>query len=947
MSPSAALPCAALLALSLPGQIQLPPPPAQTGVVAPVQRPLSEVELFRRGLQDLLAAPVVVERTLQQMAEEFPDVEALIVQRLRPAGPRELLCLMVAAQRFHATPKVRDEIVFQLLARPVGDVATRAMVDTLVALEGASVRQSLQTLIRGRIAGVRRAATDVYTRFATAADLDFALVLADDQKLDLRLSGVDLLAAVPAVQARQRLCELLAQEPTVAGAACQALIRVGADAVPLLRRILSEPPIDRSYAYAAFALVAGNQAAQLPPESAPGLERALSGADPLARSLAAVALAELCWSGRAAEARDDAVVDALLDIVVPAAFVPNLDMLRPPAALQLQQLTGRDGSERVGWREWWQGARPTFAGMRARLDVDRQNARAAVVTLREPHRVVRLVGEGLADLDPQQGSTEYVLDTDAMLRLVEELRQAGFMQPGAVAVPAGVAAQRHLQLVIGRGRTQMRAPAAGAPAFDVLAAIVDGAGADQLWQQMRHPVEEPARGAFWRAERDWLARNEDPLERGRRLVQRATRVWNVVAPAQRDLFLTWLLEQPQRRELIGEADGLAMVELVRGAAEIGERELVLLELATSAPGDSVWLDAVEVATGPGGGRRAVERLFAVLGPDRVLRALGDGRPQVRRAALDEVVRLRDARAAPAVLELFGDGDPGVQRAAVYAAGMLELAAAQQPLLDRIIADDTKPELRRDALVALGRVGGAGAFPVLQRALEAREPEDRDAALRGLGELEDARAAAQLASIFAAAPEGRTRELARHYLQRMGSRLAVPALRSQLETRNAAVRNQLVLLLGGYQDPRAVPDLLELLRMGYEPLITAAMIEGTTGLDTNVPDDLAGLVERWYQEHRNEPQWRWLMAALDKAGVPHAFEAGQFAVGAGLQAVPELARIMVDAEAGRLRVLAAAVLRDVTGEDYGQVLPGTPVDVRQAIAARYRELYENARAARGR
>ncbi len=79
----------------------------------------------------------------------------------------------------------------------------------------------------------------------------------------------------------------------------------------------------------------------------------------------------------------------------------------------------------------------------------------------------------------------------------------------------------------------------------------------------------------------------------------------------------------------------------------------------------------------------------------------------------------------------------------------------------------------------------------------------------------------------------------------------------------------------------------------------------------------------------------------------SLDASQFAPGAGLAPVPELARLMVEGEPGRIRVLATAVLRSATGEDFGQLTPATPLEVREAIAARYRDLYESARAAQGR
>ena len=46
----------------------------------------------------------------------------------------------------------------------------------------------------------------------------------------------------------------------------------------------------------------------------------------------------------------------------------------------------------------------------------------------------------------------------------------------------------------------------------------------------------------------------------------------------------------------------------------------------------------------------------------------------------------------------------VQRAAVFACGHLRVAVASRPLIDMIAAKETDPELRRDCMRSLGRVG---------------------------------------------------------------------------------------------------------------------------------------------------------------------------------------------------------------------------------------------------
>ena len=107
------------------------------------------------------------------------------------------------------------------------------------------------------------------------------------------------------------------------------------------------------------------------------------------------------------------------------------------------------------------------------------------------------------------------------------------------------------------------------------------------------------------------------------------------------------------------------------------------------------------------------------------------------------------------------------------------------------------------------------------------------------------------------------------------------------------------------------------------------------------------IEAWFREHRNEPQRQWLLDGLRSVEEATTLRAEQFAAAAGLCAVPELTRLLIESRTPRLRVLCAAVLRTLTNEDFGIVSPETPADVREGIAARYRLLVETARAAQGR
>ena len=89
-------------------------------------------------------------------------------------------------------------------------------------------------------------------------------------------------------------------------------------------------------------------------------------------------------------------------------------------------------------------------------------------------------------------------------------------------------------------------------------------------------------------------RNTDPLANARRSLRRAVRVWPLCSPVQKKLVLAWMLTLDERAEVASEADGRGLLQLAESAPQFGEEEMVLCELAASAPGDSVWRECVDV-----------------------------------------------------------------------------------------------------------------------------------------------------------------------------------------------------------------------------------------------------------------------------------------------------------------------------------------------------------------
>ncbi|MFY9345242.1 MAG: hypothetical protein WAT39_22320, partial [Planctomycetota bacterium] len=227
-------------------------------------------------------------------------------------------------------------------------------------------------------------------------------------------------------------------------------------------------------------------------------------------------------------------------------------------------------------------------------------------------------------------------------------------------------------------------------------------------------------------------------------------------------------------------------------------------------------------------------------------------------------------------------------------------------------------------------------------------DDKDAAMRGLGDLRDPRAAHVLADLLVVGHGKDLGTLARLHLLRQSGTFAIPALRAQLQiVQDSAIREQLVLLLGAWHDAASVPDLLDLLRKPAFAAQAAALLEGTTGKSFASAPDRVDLFEKWYREHQAEAQWQWLLAALRSAEVATELRPEHFVEGQAMLPVAELARLLVEVREPRLWALVGAVLRTVARDDFGLVSLETPLATREAIAARYRVLVETSRTALGR
>lgn len=135
-------------------------------------------------------------------------------------------------------------------------------------------------------------------------------------------------------------------------------------------------------------------------------------------------------------------------------------------------------------------------------------------------------------------------------------------------------------------------------------------------------------------------------------------------------------------------------------------------------------------------------------------------------ALIAIQKLRDPSAGPRVTFLLRDLDEKVQRAAIETVGLMRTAEAV-PELERVLANARSRDVRREALLALARIGRPEQRDLFFRYLQDGDTEIRGAAAEGLGRIgnaadltvvrpafdEERRNAARLAQAFASAALG--------------------------------------------------------------------------------------------------------------------------------------------------------------------------------------------------
>lgn len=912
---------------------------------------LSELDRFKQDVMQMRRGKRLSDASQDLVLKKIhggyakPSKLALHLARTEPADV--LHGLLQVVRRFGDETDAKT-LEYLLLTRPFRS-ATKLGVAVMCDRAGERQKESLLSCFTARYSSVRSAATERLLGLIDQADLPALLEFTRAESTDVVRKAVFLLGALPYPESRARLVEMLSgSEPTTAATACRSLIDHGPDVAPALQEILGQPALDHSFGYAAFALaVLEDQTGRvfLSDEFVPRLRDELTGRDPFMHTTAAMAMCNLAFRStddKGLDYRDAEIVDGLMLVTAPREFVVNTSLLVRPATRRLVLFTGRDFHGRSSaWRVWWEQARAGFVGMRLVVPVSPENGAEASLTWTHQRHVVRFRGEraGVARAEEGVEIDDYLLSGPEMDALVGRLQSQGFMTQGLLASAAStnmLPVVRELDLELGTARSRITGPAAPAGWLDALEAEVVTVTERERWQLYRDPLTETDVFAFWRREREWLAAHAERTDRQRRLLDRIITAYPTLSERRRARATAHMLAMPDLRTVLAERDGIALVKLAARSSELDNQGFRLLELALLVPGDRVWrsvLDGVDLAYDRGG-EKALPRVFALLGPDKVLAAISDGRDRIRSAAIFEVSKLRDQRAVPELMACLEGTPRSIQEAAIYALGVLHSVEARPVLLALQSREDTVASTRRVAWVALGRIGGPRVLPVLQSGVALPELVDRLAAIQAMGELDDPAAAAFLAQIFAVHGLNPLGTQAMASLQKMGGVLGRRALRRHLSTSDTRVRHEVVMALAEFTDPIVIPDLMALLDLGQRQTRVVMLLSSITGLDLMTANDRKGEMARWWRSNKDQPQAVWFLKSLARSRIETTLRVEQLAPGAGGDGVEELTRILLTAREPRTRVLAAALLREVTERDFGSVSVLTPPEQLQAVADRY-------------
>lgn len=193
--------------------------------------------------------------------------------------------------------------------------------------------------------------------------------------------------------------------------------------------------------------------------------------------------------------------------------------------------------------------------------------------------------------------------------------------------------------------------------------------------------------------------------------------------------------------------------------------------------------------------------------------------RLRRQAAEELGRLRDSHATPALLVALSDEDVTVRASVARALGLMRSADGLKEL-HRVLREDPDPQVRQSAAVSLGFIADPSSAEALIKTLKDASPGPHFAACQALAALRAPSAVPALSESLSD-PSSQFRRSAAQALGEIGEPSAIPALRPLLKDSDLSVRVAAVQSLGKLKDKDSVPALKKNLNRKSPPELRAA------------------------------------------------------------------------------------------------------------------------------
>ena len=184
-------------------------------------------------------------------------------------------------------------------------------------------------------------------------------------------------------------------------------------------------------------------------------------------------------------------------------------------------------------------------------------------------------------------------------------------------------------------------------------------------------------------------------------------------------------------------------------------------------------------------------------------ALKDSDAEVRKTAMQALIRLRSAVAFEPLVSALKDSDAEVRQQAAFGLGQLRDPRASAALAGALRDNDA--EVRQQAAFALGQLRDASAVPGLTAALKDTDDDVRQQAVFALSQIRDPHSAPALMSALSD-PKADVRQQAAFALGQLKSEDAVPGLILALKDKDAEVRQQAAFALSQVGSESAIEPL---------------------------------------------------------------------------------------------------------------------------------------------